>query len=134
MSITIDLPPDVHRRAQKVAEEAGLDLETWLRHLAEVALQWPTTEAYPARATTLEAEGFPGIEKNPSIMDGVARIIRTRIPVWVLVGLRDDGMSDVDLLANYPSLSQADLNQAWAYAHRHQDEIERVLHEQQEAE
>ena len=43
-------------------------------------------------------------------------------------------MSDAELLGDYPSLTQADLNQAWGYAWQHQAEIERVLRVQQAAE
>ncbi len=134
MTITIDLPPAVQAQAEQLAAAAGLDLDTWLRHLAEVASQWQTTPVDRSRALTFEHEGFPGIERHPAIMDGDARILRTRIPIWVLVGLRDDGMSDADLLANYTALTQADLNQAWGYARQHSEEIERVLRDQQEAE
>jgi uncharacterized protein (DUF433 family) len=133
MTITIELPPEVQAQAQAQANAQGIDLETWLRHLAEVALKWPAPEAHRTRAITFEGDGFPGIERNPDIMDGEARIIRTRIPVWVLVGLRDQGMSDQDLLASYPTLSQADLAQAWGYAELYPDEIERALRDQQEA-
>jgi uncharacterized protein (DUF433 family) len=31
---------------------------------------------------------FPGIDSTPDILSGAARIVRTRIPVWVLVQLR----------------------------------------------
>jgi uncharacterized protein (DUF433 family) len=134
MTITIELPPEVEAQAQAQANAQGIDLETWLRHLAEVALKWPATETHRTRGVTFEGDGFPGIESNPDIMDGEARILRTRIPVWLLVGLRNQGMSDGELLVSYPALSQADLAQAWGYAALHPDEIERALRDQQEAE
>lgn len=45
----------------------------------------------------------PGIDSQPQICGGSARIIRTRIPVWLLEALRRDGRSEAELLADYPS-------------------------------
>lgn len=134
MTITIELPPAVQAQAQAQAQAAGITLEVWLGHVAEVALTWPASTVPRTQATTFAAEGLPGIESHPAIMSGEARILRTRIPVWLLVGLRDEGMSDADLLANYPGLLPSDLAQAWAYAEGHPGEIARALREQQEAE
>ena len=65
----------------------------------------------------------PGIEKTPGICGGDARIAGTRIPVWLLVAFRDEGMTDAELLQNYPSLSVEDLTHAWKYATVHSQEI-----------
>ena len=78
MTITIDLPPAVQAQAEKQATAAGLDLDTWLRHLAEVASQWPTVAVDRSRARTFEDEGFPAIERHPAIMDGEARVQEVR--------------------------------------------------------
>ncbi len=45
---------------------------------------------------------FAGIEKNISIMGGSACIRNTRIPVWLLEQARKQGVSEADLLHNYP--------------------------------
>src|ERR687887_21909 len=34
------------------------------------------------------ADAFPGIDNTPDVLGGEARIVRTRIPVWVLVQAR----------------------------------------------
>jgi uncharacterized protein (DUF433 family) len=60
--------------------------------------------------------GIPQIESDPDITGGEARIIRTRIPVWLLVQARRLGMSDNDLLKSYPTLRPEDLVNAWMYA------------------
>lgn len=67
---------------------------------------------------------FPGIERTPAILDGEARIIRTRIPVWVLVQARRMGATEAELLRSYPTLRAEDLAHAWAYARAYPDEIE----------
>jgi hypothetical protein len=39
-------------------------------------------------------DGFPGIEETPGVCGGVPRIVRTRIPVWVLEQARRLGASE----------------------------------------
>jgi len=57
-------------------------------------------------------EAFPGIEAAPGICGGEARIVRTRIPVWLLVQARRLGTSEADLLRAYPTLTADDLANA----------------------
>ena len=70
---------------------------------------------------------FPGIETSSDILGGEAHIVRTRIPVWVLVQARRLGTSEADLLRSYPNLRAEDLANAWAYSRLHRDEIERDI-------
>ena len=72
-------------------------------------------------------DDIPGIEINPEICGGDACIVRTRIPVWVLIRSKQLGSSDVDLLKAYPNLRSDDLTNAWAYYRMHRDEIERQI-------
>ena len=65
-----------------------------------------------------------GIEKNDGVMNGVACIRRTRIPVWLLYRARQLGMSEGDLLKSYPGLGAKDLVNAWDYAALNLEEIE----------
>jgi uncharacterized protein (DUF433 family) len=76
-------------------------------------------------------EAFPGVESIPGVQGGDPCIVRTRIPVWVLEQFRRLGMSESDLLANYPSLRAEDLVNAWAYVRAHRDEINRQIAEQE---
>jgi uncharacterized protein (DUF433 family) len=71
----------------------------------------------------------PGIDFNPDICGGSARIVRTRIPVWTLEAARQQRSSDADLLAAYPSLTAEDLANARNYTHVHRDEINREIAE-----
>jgi uncharacterized protein (DUF433 family) len=68
-------------------------------------------------------DAFPGIESRPDINGGEPRIVRTRIPVWVLVQARQLGASEADLLRDYPALRAEDLTSAWAYARAHRHDI-----------
>jgi uncharacterized protein (DUF433 family) len=71
---------------------------------------------------------WPGIEKTPDVVGGDARIVRTRIPVWILESYRRAGWSDARILENYPTLHAADLVNAWAYVEANQEEIDRAIH------
>ena len=78
-------------------------------------------------------DAFPGIDNSPDILGGAPRIVRTRIPVWVLVQARQLGTSEADLLKSYPSLRAEDLTNAWAFARLHHDEIEQEIAENEMA-
>ncbi|HZT82422.1 MAG TPA: DUF433 domain-containing protein [Gemmataceae bacterium] len=67
------------------------------------------------------------VEKAGGVCGGDARIRRTRIPVWVLVGYRQAGLSEDALLRVYPSLTAADLACAWEYYASHPDEVDAAL-------
>ena len=67
------------------------------------------------------------IQKTPGVCGGDARIRNTRIPVWTLVSFRQQGADSVELLRNYPGLSRADLDAAWAYYSEHKDEIDQAI-------
>ncbi len=74
-----------------------------------------------------------GIERAPDICGGAARIVRTRIPVWVLEQARRLGTSEAELLRAYPALHAEDLAHAWAYAAAHAEEIDRDIRENEGA-
>lgn len=78
-------------------------------------------------------DAFPSIDHDPAVAGGEARVVRTRIPVWVLVQARRQGLSDARILASYPSLRAEDLVSAWAYARVHPDEIERQISDNEAA-
>ncbi|HEX6862647.1 MAG TPA: DUF433 domain-containing protein [Thermoanaerobaculia bacterium] len=78
-------------------------------------------------------DSFPGIESRPEVCGGEPRIVRTRIPVWVLVQARRLGTSEADLLRAYPTLRAEDLANAWAYHRAHPDEIDRQIRENEAA-
>lgn len=77
-------------------------------------------------------DAFPGIDSQPDICGGEPRIVRTRIPVWVLVQARRLGLSEAELLRGYPTLRAEDLSNAWAYYRVHREEIERQINENEE--
>jgi uncharacterized protein (DUF433 family) len=72
---------------------------------------------------------FPGIESTPQVLGGEPCIVRTRIPVWLLVQARKLGSSEVEILRAYPALRAEDLINAWAYYDAHQDDIEQQIAE-----
>lgn len=76
---------------------------------------------------------WPGVEKTPGVCGGQARIRSTRITVWLLEGLRRLGSDDATILKQYPSLSQLDLDNAWAYAAANGEEIDDAIRLNDEA-
>lgn len=79
------------------------------------------------------SDTWPGIEKTPGVVGGDACIMRTRIPVWALEGYRRLGLSDAQLLENFPTLKMTDLLNAWAYVASHRAEIDQAIHDNEEA-
>lgn len=71
----------------------------------------------------------PGIQKTEGVCGGAACIRQTRIPVWALENARKLGVSEVDLLLNYPTLTAKDLANAWDYVSLHREEIEKEIAE-----
>ena len=104
------------------------DLEKFYKGLsrAEKAqlLQWAARDL---------GDAFPGIESNPKVSGGEPCIVRTRIPVWVLVQARRLGTSEADLLRAYPTLRAEDLANAWAYERNHKKEIDAQIKANEEA-
>lgn len=78
-------------------------------------------------------EAFPGIESIPGVCGGEPCIVRTRIPVWVLVQARKLGMSEAEILQSYPNLRAEDLVNAWNYQRSHAKEIEQQIVENEAA-
>lgn len=79
------------------------------------------------------ANKFPGIEKTPDIVGGEARVVRTRVPVWLLVQARRQGLTEAQILESYPNLQAEDLANAWAYARAHPDEVDQQILENEAA-
>ena len=83
--------------------------------------------------TTTDADE-PLIQKTPDVMGGEACIRRSRIAVYNLVESKRLGRTDRQLLFDFPTLSQADLDAAWAYYAAHPEEIDTAIRENNEAE
>jgi uncharacterized protein (DUF433 family) len=78
-------------------------------------------------------EAYPGIESLPGVSGGEPCIVRTRIPVWLLVQARNLGANEADLLRAYPSLRAEDLTNAWAYYRAFKAEIDEQITENETA-
>lgn len=70
---------------------------------------------------------LPGIEKTPNVCGGSACIVRTRIPVWLLVEALHAGASEAQLLLSYPSLRAEDLTNAWGDYRVNKAEIDQEI-------
>jgi uncharacterized protein (DUF433 family) len=74
-----------------------------------------------------------GVESSPGVCGGDPCIAGSRIPVWLLESYRRLGMTEAEILANYPTLRAVDLVNAWAYVDGHAEAIERQIRENEEA-
>jgi len=91
-----------------------------------------TDQLDPAsRDTVQELEAFqqsnPFIHKTTGICGGRACIAHTRLTVWNLVVWHQLGLSDQEILAKYPQLTQRDLEAAWNYSAHNRLEIEQDI-------
>jgi uncharacterized protein (DUF433 family) len=105
-------------------EEAEKLLSTMTRAEKAQVLQWVARDL---------GDAYPGIESIPDVCGGEPSIVRTRIPVWILVQARRLGTTESDLLRAYPTLRAEDLTNAWAYARSHAAEIENQIRENEAA-
>ena len=59
---------------------------------------------------------FRRVTVNPKQMGGVPCIRGLRIPVATVVGMVADGMTEEEILTNYPDLEREDIREALQYA------------------
>ena len=78
-------------------------------------------------------DSFPGIDSRSDVCGSEPCIVRTRIPVWVLWRLRQQGDSEADILRSSPTISAEDLANAWRYARAHLAEIEAQINANEQA-
>jgi uncharacterized protein (DUF433 family) len=67
------------------------------------------------------------VKKRPGVAGGHACIRNTRIAVWTLISLAQQGMNDEGLVKNFPGLTPFDLLAARVYYHTHQAEIDALI-------
>ena len=67
------------------------------------------------------------IQKTPGVSGGHACVRNTRIPVWTLVSLRQQGATEQELLSNYPGLTLEDLTAVWGYYYNYKSEIDSTI-------
>jgi len=67
------------------------------------------------------------ITKTAGVCGGSACIAGTRIAVWLLVEAQQMGITEAQLLQDYPHITAADLVNAWAYSIAYPQEIAREI-------
>ncbi|MEO0489118.1 MAG: DUF433 domain-containing protein [Cyanobacteria bacterium J06635_15] len=67
------------------------------------------------------------VQKTAGVCGGHARIRNTRISVWTLISLQEQGADDAELLHNFPGLTPFDLTVARAYYASHANEIDQAI-------
>jgi len=79
------------------------------------------------KARNASAEATPAIRRTPGVCGGEACLRMSRIAVWMLEEARRAGVSDDDLLTDYPDLKEDDLAAAWRYVEEHREEIDLAI-------
>ena len=64
------------------------------------------------------------IRKTPGVVGGSARVRDMRIPVWMIIDLRNQGWDDTKFEEYYPQITSADLKAVSDYYDKHKDEID----------
>ena len=78
-------------------------------------------------------DAWPGIDSSNNVAGGMACIVRTRIPVWLLETFRRLDWTEARILENYPTLRAADLVHSWAYVAAHRQEIDEAIQQNEAA-
>ncbi len=91
---------------------------------------WETEEIASRK---VEDEAFLAVRKTRGILGGEACIRDTRHTVSGLVQWRRLGLTDPQILARHPDLSQSDLDMASAYDDQNREEIDRAIRDDEEA-
>ena len=119
-----DNPGIIRTLTVSTLQEAESLLSRLTRSEKAQVLQWVVRDL---------GDAYPGIESYPDVCGGEPCIVRTRIPVWLLIQARRLGKSEAELLDAYPTLRAEDLINAWAYGRSHQEEIDRQIQENEAA-
>lgn len=63
------------------------------------------------------------IEKISGVCGGRACVAGTRVPVWVLIECHEHGLTDAEILENYPTVGEPGLRAAYRYREENEREI-----------
>lgn len=78
--------------------------------------EWPWFYAKIAYSTFMNASHLNRITVDPDVMVGKPVIRGTRIPVERIVRLVAQGLSDSEILSDYPGINREDIKAALSYA------------------
>ena len=73
------------------------------------------------------------IVKTEGVCGGSARLFDTRIPVWSLESARRQGLTDAEILTDFPNLTAEQLSAAWGYVEENREEIDREIEENEKS-
>lgn len=85
------------------------------------------SEPVPGQVIVLIGDHPTEIRKTPDVCGGDACVRTTRIPVWAIECYRRDGLNAKEIVAAFPSLTEADVELAWKYVGQNSDEIKLAI-------
>lgn len=96
--------------------------------------QWANSLAESVTALSLEDfQAFQAallaqmVKKTPGVAGGHACVRNTRIAVWTLISLAQQGIDDAGLVKNFPGLTPFDLLAVRVYYQTHQAEVDDLI-------
>ena len=70
---------------------------------------------------------YPRITRNPTINLGESTVNDSKIPVWIIVGYYQMGMSEDEILSGFPQLQPADIFSALAFYFENKSEMDSLI-------
>ena len=67
------------------------------------------------------------VKKTPGVAGGCACLRDTRIAVWTIISLKNQGADEAELSLDFPGLTSFDFLAAQAYYQTHRDEIDTIV-------
>ncbi|WP_069789717.1 DUF433 domain-containing protein [Cyanobacterium sp. IPPAS B-1200] len=95
--------------------------------LVESLVQVIESLPYDDYALFQEQLSIRSIQKTKGVCGQQARIRNTRITVWTITSLIQQGADDIEILENYPSLTPFDLIAVKDYYKQNKQEIDTVI-------
>jgi uncharacterized protein (DUF433 family) len=118
--------------AQKFWDNGYISGKAWSRRISQLVMNTQLANSLAEAVSALSLEDFQAfqsallghmVKKTPGVAGGHACIRNTRIAVWTLISLSQQGMGERELLNNFPGLTPFDLLAAQVYYQAHQNEI-----------
>ena len=129
MNHTISLTEESEQKLRQIARQGGTSPDQALSTIAE-ALLGSNTDGIAIRLENgvVRIEQVDNlidpVRSSPGLMGGDACIRNTRIPVWLIVRLKQLGFSDDKIIANYPILTASDLIATWDFYATNSERVE----------
>lgn len=90
----------------------------------------PWADRHGCHTTSVEVSNTYGVIRDPEVWGGTAMVSGTRIPVYMVEDMHEEGCTVQEIIECYPRLTPASVFSALAYAYTHRGLVdeERASH------